>query len=447
LLGVEVVLDVEVDPALLGSRLRFVAANTNIVRVSGGPPQLTVTGLAVGATEIQARMGTNELCATKNATVFHLRLMAVGFFGTNISSVLRDDGGGPYTTNNTHWTASNSAPVTYVRNSHPACSAVFSFTGAVSQPILIRGDGNYPIPVSTNTPSGGYFVTPILYAATALPNQVDYINPLAINWRVSFDNGASYLVAGTSTNPVYVTLKTPETSNLFHTVVHLACSRTGATDTNASLANTWSFFISRDVRTWDGRTLFYYRAGLPFGSTCTTAEDLLKRADGNGQCTAFADLLADSLGANGVPWGAVIVQHIQTNRFLAKDWVFGTASYSNSTPSSAPYIWQLKFATNAIDMVPVPSGGLYGDLANSTSLAGQNTQPPAEKVFLFHFVVRAGSGGTYYDPSYGITYTNALDLESKAIDGYAIDFGDSTSTNKILRVKKAQGLNEMRFIE
>ena len=295
-------------------------------------------------------------------------------------------------------------------------------------------------------PSGGYAITPWLYSLNALPNQVDYINPLTIDWKVSFDNGASFLSAGSSSNTFYITLNSSQTTNLFHTVVHLACSHGGATDTNTAFANTWSFFPSRNVTTWDGRPLYYYRSGLPFSNTCTTTPFLLKQANANGQCGAFRALLGDALSANGVPWAAVTITHAQTNLFLVKDWTFGAPSFSNAIPSSAPYIWKLQFPTNLADMVPLPSGSVFGDITSLSTLGGQNTVPPAEKAFGSHYIIRIGS--TYYDPSYGVTYTGELDFENIAVDGYGMRFStDNNPTNLIFRIKQSTGLNEIRFFE
>jgi hypothetical protein len=56
--------------------------------------------------------------------------------------------------------------------------------------------------------------------------------------------------------------------------------------------------------------------------------------------------------------------------------------------------------------------------------------PPSEKMFGSHYIVKVDSSlvsfgqGSYFDPSYGVTYSDANDLEAKAIDGYA-----TTDTN------------------
>jgi hypothetical protein len=68
-----------------------------------------------------------------------------------------------------------------------------------------------------------------------------------------------------------------------------------------------------------------------------------------------------------------------------------------------------------------------------SALAGQNTAPPGEKLFLLHFVLQLSNAsnapvnpgnppnleGPYFDPSYGVWYSGPADFESKAIFGYA----------------------------
>ena len=58
-----------------------------------------------------------------------------------------------------------------------------------------------------------------------------------------------------------------------------------------------------------------------------------------------------------------------------------------------------------------PGGDRRGEEAD---LPGQNSLPhPKEKQFEVHWIV--GRGGTYYDPSYGITGIGSKDYTDKAI--------------------------------
>lgn len=435
LLGVEVLLEVEVDPALLGSRIRFIAANTNVAQVSGGPPQLTVTGLAVGSTEIQAWIGTNQLCATKLATVYHLRLLAVGFFGTNYSSVLRDDGGGQYTTNNTHWTPSTNYPVAFARNSQPAVSAVFSFTGSVTRPILIRGDGSYSIPISSNTPpSGGYIVTPILYSPNAFPNQIDYLSGLTITWKASFDNGVTYLPAGMSVNRVYVTWS--NSLNAIHTLLDVGCTAAkgvaGAFGVNeqAVLDAIWSNkILTKNIhRASDGATLSYYGfydvngnglwdSGVDTNYNNTTnclvydAETLIRV--GNGQCGAWANFLRELLrcqGISAIGTNSVVVQGMEIkgafNSFAVKNWAV--------TGSSARTIISFDAGVDGLSaLIPNPAANEAADAPGAT---GQGNSPNPPSRFFNHYIVRLGQ--TLYDPSYALgPFTDRKKYELAAFAG------------------------------
>jgi hypothetical protein len=113
---------------------------------------------------------------------------------------------------------------------------------------------------------------------------------------------------------------------------------------------------------------------------------------------------------------------------LGTKMVINNWDYVGQTYPAAPaYKWRV--VLNAGDyMVPARVGDLYGDLHSQATLVGQNTAPPSEKVFDAHFIVYVSpaitGGAPYYDPSYGVTYLDAADLELKAIKGYLDDVGD-----------------------
>ena len=81
-------------------------------------------------------------------------------------------------------------------------------------------------------------------------------------------------------------------------------------------------------------------------------------------------------------------------------------------------------------MVPAQPGGVYCDLTIPPTLVGQNTQPPSEKIFAAHFIVKPTVSGvpTYVDPSYGVTYNGASGFQSSAIFGY-FDFNQPLISN------------------
>ncbi len=125
-----------------------------------------------------------------------------------------------------------------------------------------------------------------------------------------------------SVNEVFVTLVAPECDTLYRTVAYLACSNTGAEDEDVALAHTWNLFSTgsgpADVCGWNDETrsydrpLHYYLERGPGGALA----DLL--ADGDGQCSAWAELLWESLLVNGVDNGVPVVVHPRYLRLLRR---------------------------------------------------------------------------------------------------------------------------------
>jgi len=361
------------------------------------------------------------------------------------NSILRDDGSGAYPP--PHWTATNSYPVTCPRNTTGTVSATFWVvpTNCVNcGSVIIRGDGTggLNIPATTCTVASATTVTmPATEFVKAFPNQVDYLNPLTINWKYSGGDSTFY-DAGASENPVYITLTNPATANLYRTVVHLACSVAGAQDAVHAVIDTWSQFTSggtgpSDLMTWDGKELYYYQNGSGW-NTASSVAGLLSSQNGN--CVAWRNLLLHALLVNGVSSDRVYIDSTDP-LFLVRAWGFGSSSFTN-TP---PYNWKLQFPTTAMDTDGL---GVYGDLTNLVDIAGQNTTPPAEKVFGNHRILRVGIGNICLDPSYGVTFSDENDFVDTAVAGYAGQLGSdnpSGSTNLILRVKQSTGVYEINF--
>jgi hypothetical protein len=108
---------------------------------------------------------------------------------------------------------------------------------------------------------------------------------------------------------------------------------------------------------------------------------------------------------------------------LVRDWSKAT----QSAPLPPFYLWNLTLSS-AGDMQPPPDltkPSTFGDLISEETLAGQNTRPPSEKLFFSHFIVKldagiVGTGGPYFDPSYGVSYADNSAFETQAIRGYSL---------------------------
>jgi hypothetical protein len=171
---------------------------------------------------------------------------------------------------------------------------------------------------------------------------------------------------------------------------------------------------------------YYYGASRGFGTVPAfpdegqpvTTTALLAAPDGDGECYSFGQIFQDALWANGVNNNGIRITPISGDVFLVRDF---TPSATGSMPAgSAPFSWKMTFSASVGEMQPPPSTattyGIYGDFTNLSTHQGQNTAPPLEKVFGNHYIVQYGSA--YYDPSYGSTYANANDFESKSVQGY-----------------------------
>jgi len=417
----------------LDAPVMFESSNTNVARVSvtgGRRSDITILGVTNGYAAITARIGSNQLCATKGVLVARLGLEVVRFGGTNRAAVLKDDATGAFD-DVYHWTKLTNSPISYARSTHPAVAATISILPAsVANVVLVRGEGAYPISATNTTASGGYIVSGFSYSPNSLPNQVDVIAPLIINWSVSFDNGATYLPVGSSSNTVYVTWA--NSLNPIHTLLDVGCrGAQGVSGAEQSVFDAiWqNKILSKAIhRASDGRTLSYYgfldvnsngtwNAGVDtdFNSpgTCSITDAVGLIRDGNGQCHSWADFLHESLrcqGISNVSGNAVTIQGVRIkgpySAFAVKNW--------NVTGSSPRDIISYDAGVDGLSPVaPFPSSDEATDAAG---VAGQGNSPNPPSRFLNHFIIRIGQ--TLYDPSYAIgPYTDRKKYETAAFAG------------------------------
>jgi hypothetical protein len=346
----------------------------------------------------------------------------------------------------------------------------WSYQGTISSDsvqIRARGTEGYDIGIRSawvdkaNKTITGYN----LPAVKDFDPKVRFFDPLVLIWEISLDNGKTFLEAGTTQNHIYFCLRGPVlmfipwpepevklTPTPFRTVAHLACSNEEAETADEAVDKTWELFLGKDVKGWNettktfSRTLYYYKPGTTFSQNAFhNTASLLQGKNGNvsintdsGQCSTWACLLRDACELNG---GNVMI--VQANLifpnlaplFLVKDWLYDTTKNA----------WTVLFNSTAGEMYPPPPilpppptpppYGIYGDLENQASIAGQNSAPPSEKVFENHVFVKntkppekEGDSEVveYLDPSYAVKYegvnTNAaeLDFQNKAIEMFAI---------------------------
>ncbi|MCG2679367.1 MAG: hypothetical protein L6455_05270, partial [Kiritimatiellae bacterium] len=401
---------------------------------------IVVNAGAVGTnyTIIASAVNLTNCYDTCTVTAIKVELTNMTFaMGWNLTR----DTGGEYPS--PHWTVTNSSPYLYTRDTQVNVTATFkvepsNFTGNIT--LSADGPGNLDFTNITVSVSGGLATYPAINSIGILTNYVDFWNPMQINWKYGINESPSH-AAGTSSNMIYVCLASPtNVPTLYHTIVHLACSVGHATSEAGAISNSWSQLMGHNFTTWDGRTLYYYRDGTGWNSPYTIS-DLLVNSNGN--CVAWRNLFRHALVINGVASDRIYVATTgPTNDcFVVGDWTFGTASFTN-TP---PYNWALQFSGSDFDMVPRPTGDVYGDITSLNTIQGQNTAPPSEKVFGNHRMARYN--GTYYDPSYGTTYTSLSNCMDTVIDGYGFQRSGDSTNPLVFRVKSSSGVYEIGEVE
>ena len=340
-------------------------------------------------------------------------------------------------------------------------TAVFALSPAPTQGITgiyVRGTtgnvGTFTAAGSVSIAAGAAtFSVPV--SSTALPlSRTEFFNPLNINWDVaqsgnSCANGCQ--AAGTSSNPVYVTLAGNVlpfwAQPIMLTYISLAVGNGGAVNQATAFAQTWSKFSTgigpANVRTWDNYPLSYYITG--FGGCAVKARDLVINLFDSGQCGAFALPLESALAVNGIHSKYTGIGAFSGDLplfMLIKNWCFIGAEGCPAGPGTyagSEIFWKYQARMNTGDFM-VPERSDYGDLFNRPGIAGQNgiaspmppyTPTPLEKFFGSHYIVKvplldgaAPPGNRYFDPSYGVSYSSEAGFEAAAIAGYAYRFPD-----------------------
>ena len=220
--------------------------------------------------------------------------------------------------------------------------------------------------------------------ATATTNfnvGAEYFEDFRITWEITIDGGTTWINVGESENPLYVTWKDPA-ATLYRTVLHIGSTNAAGVLAEPNVINAiWGEFSDRSVKRWhddDGDSALQYNHD---GDTALTAKDMLEQTDGKGQCTAWADLFVQVLGAQGV--------------------------------------------TGATSTRIDPTGG-YGRFRVKLMLAqGSGAANYTVTDFGFHQVVRvSGFPDTIFDPSYGtmVEKTDARSVELKYEDEVVTHF-------------------------
>ncbi|HYG51269.1 MAG TPA: hypothetical protein VD905_10220 [Flavobacteriales bacterium] len=390
----------------------------------------------------------SPLCAnSQNFNYSNVDLVSVTFSGGNLT-IKKDNGTGPYGTPQ-FTAAGNEYPVAYVSGNAPTVAASFTFDCAnAPDSMWIRGTGSDAMDfaakkVVVGPPSGtihnlSYPTTAGSHAFTA--SIVRFFKPFTIDWEFSFD-GITWHTAGTSENTLYVVRDTPqpETSQFkwFHTVYDLSCrnAQYESTDT-AIISHVWSEFLDHVVLNWEDDSLFYYKI---MNSPNVTLASLLANKDA--ECYTFAQLFLAAIKIQGVVRtnNYVYITPINNtvcgntvNRFIVKNWTFGTPSAASECPDF-PYKNTYTFTT-----LPPPYTAYVWDtydISDAVGIPGSCTKNPSS-YFNNHQIVKLD--GVYYDACYGVTFPNLAAIEYAAFDGYSYRYTSGFTTHALFTTDLTQ---------
>ena len=437
--------------------------------------------------------GLSSIAATATVDIIKVDLEELAF--TNNHTVISDDSNTVYEA--AHWQDPNRDgdpsdgrcyPLCFTRDTKMTVSGKWYLqSSAPGIALKIKGDGpgNLDFPATSASISGNEVTITNVECETAFANEIDYMDPMTIEWKFSFDDGTTWCDAGTSTNQTYVTLGDPSTNvTLFHTVVHIGCkSGDGESDTDDAVDAIWSDFTDCIVKRVDGETLYYYSNAVPT-SCATDLPGLLTTADG--QCQAWAYFFEATLLAQGIDDAVVYVCSTDTvalwdsddedppvtnklfeltsattdGGFLVKHWSLLNPSWDNDAnhnwinddiESEFPDVidnWESgeigvvgEYEDFDMPYSDVLASGSYegtSDITTTgTGLKGQGDIVPSVQMFPQHlFVVRGNptmqppEAYKLYDPSYGAKYEGADAVEqwvNSSLDGFYYLWGPPTN--------------------
>jgi hypothetical protein len=374
-------------------------------------------------------------------TYSNVSLLNVSFSGGNLN-IRKDDGTGSYTAPQYVAGSATQSPVAYVSGNAPRATASFTIDCPnVPDSVSVRGVASDAIDFASTrvyvNPSAGtlhnfsYPATNGSHVFTA--SIVRFFKPFAINWEISFNNGLTWKPISTSNNTVYVTRSAPQAEGAeykwFHTVFDLSCRNAQYTSVDtAIISHVWNEFVDHIVLNYNGDSLFYYKV---MNSLNVTLATLLKFRDA--ECYTFAQLFLSAIKIQGVvrtnnyvyitPINNTVCGHA-VNRFIVKNWSFGTPSATATCPAF-PYKNTYVTATGTM---PPPYSAYVFTTADVTDLVGIpgscNVRPSS--YFNNHQIAKID--GIYYDACYGATFPTLLSIKTAAFSGWSYRFTVGSNT-------------------
>ncbi len=374
---------------------------------TGSEVSVTFSSISSSSSDYKTVICSCGNSITVNVVVYKVNLKQLSFDGTKYHAVKRDTGNqDDYSA--PHWQDNSSPPdgdaddagdikypISFTRNTKMKVTTVCRADPAIAGvTIKVKGDGpgNLDFPETTASISDNDITIANVECSNPFVNEIDYFESLSIAWQYSYDNGSTWVSAGSSTNQTYITLGDP-TATTYHTVLHIGCKNAdGKTDPAEIVASIWAEFTDLEVKRADDNATLSYWKNYPPTEPSDTLSGLL--ATGDGRCQCWSDFFDQAIKCQGISGSTVkviipkSVGGVDPVGIWVKNWDL------SNTPPSAPQ-----------DLPGEP---------------GQGNGDPWSK-FFEHVVVEYGS--TIYDPSYGKTFATLKLWQNGSLAGIAYTDG------------------------
>lgn len=314
------------------------------------------------------------------------------------------------------WTLQRNCPVLYPRNEYVSAFVTLTLSPSTYSGDLFLwgyGPGNIIFLGAVTVSQGGTFDIFVL-SSNRLPNYSGYDSNFEVDWWYSTSASGMQTFMRTTSNPMYRSLAPLDgQDSSFRTVIHIACAGVNVSTSEDAKVAIWNKFSGpANITTWDGDPLKYYEQGYTFAQHDGYHESLI--VTGRGQCGSFQDLLASAWSIHNFIWFNYITVHPTYEPYMLIDHMY-PVNMSWPIPNY-PFLI-LSNLSNTPEMQPAPPSHYYGDLYSISGLAGQNSTMPGEKWFGVHFILKDYYGSTYYDPSYGSTYSSSSSFVTSSVFG------------------------------
>ncbi len=275
------------------------------------------------------------------------------------------------------------------------------------------GTSGYDLTPGAATMSNGYLTVQDEAAVKPFDNYANYYSAFTLSWKISVDGGTTWVDVGQSTNPLYVTWKSPATT-LYETVLQVGTVGATGKVTEADIVNgVFSQFATLSVIPRGGTKALVYdhtpEAALGTDASPDTAAELL--AFGHGNCDSWSEFFNLTLESQGVSTAA--------ERLIVPINGFAFGGYY------IPYTVQfmvggIVFNAPGGPYKGVPTGYDWNypdDTGKTTPLPSQGHGSPVN-IFYHHAIVVYS--GTIFDPSYGKWFNSLSAWEEASVSALAV---------------------------